>query len=73
MDFRTYTRILKLNDMKTFTTIEKNKHILVLTDPDNRINSPYATANFDGTHRALCGVLKKGESLKAWIKRRFGK
>ena len=58
---------------RIFTTIEKNGKTLVLTDAEHRVNSPYRAANFEGTNRALCGVLKKGENLEKWIKRRFGK
>jgi len=51
-----------------YSTIFLNGHHVVLTPSKSR-SGYYQEANFKGTGKALCGVLKKGETLPEWLKR----
>lgn len=57
--------------MKEYTIRKIGKTIFVLNTNgrafDKRWNLP--SANFKGTGLACCGVLQKGESLNAWLKK----
>ena len=53
--------------MKNFSVISINKHDFVICSVLWR--EGYPDPNFAGTNMALCGVLKKGETLKEWKSR----
>ena len=56
--------------MKNYTTLESGRHTHVLCDNQERQN--YPLANYRGTDKALCGILRKGQTLEQWVKK-FGK
>lgn len=54
--------------MKTHKVITVKKREHVVCDVQPRDSQPMP--NYRGTHMALCGILKKGESLESFLKRR---
>ena len=60
---------------QTYEILEYGKTRYVLTQSQDRggkLGASIGKANFHNTGLALCGVLKKGETLKKFIQRKNG-
>lgn len=55
--------------MKNYQIINVSKRQHVLTAASTREGTIFPEANYLGTGLALCGVLKKDQTLEKWIKK----
>lgn len=53
-----------------YSTIEVQGHTHVLIIADNRFSNNFADANYRMTGKALCGVMRKGETLEQFLERK---
>ena len=53
-----------------YSTISVNGHNHVLIISDTRDNSNMPAANYRNTGKALCGVMRKGETLEQFLERK---
>ena len=52
---------------RNLSTISINKHIYILCNSHSRYGTEHVEANFRATGKALCGILKPGQTLSEWI------
>lgn len=59
-----------MKKIEKYSVLQRNGISYVLKIYEGNRSSPWDMPNFMGTGKALAGILKKGETLEEWLKRK---